>query len=148
MSTVSLAQIDDLTGIAPMVAAFHAQAGIDSDEASREAALMPLLEGIPHGALYIIGPRRAPVGYIALSFGYSIEMGGIDGMIDELFIREPVRGRGLATEALLKLLPALSQNGVRALHLEVDRADEAAQRLCARAGFRLRDQYALMTRKA
>jgi ribosomal protein S18 acetylase RimI-like enzyme len=80
------------------------------------------------------------------SFGYSVELGGIDGFVDEFFIRESVRGRGMGTEVLGKLLPALSQNGVRALHLEVARDNDAAQRLYTRAGFRMRDRYALMTR--
>ena len=33
-------------------------------EAARRAALIPLLEGSPHGAAYLIGPARAPIGYV------------------------------------------------------------------------------------
>ena len=51
-----------------MVAAFHAEAGIAQDDAGRRAALAPLLEGSPYGAVYLIGPARAPVGYLAVCF--------------------------------------------------------------------------------
>ena len=148
MSTLQLARPDDLPKLEALVAGYHAFEGIDSTPESRAAALMPLLEGTPLGVAYLIGPRVAPVGYIVISFGYSVELGGMDGFIDEFFIRERVRGRGMGSEVLLSLLPALEQHGLKALHLEVDRDNEAAQRLYARAGFKPRDKYHLMTRTA
>ena len=97
------------------------------------------------GLPILIGPKKSPVGYIAISFGFSLEMGGIDGFIDEFYIRANVRGRGMGSEVLESLLPALAQHGVKALHLEVSPGNRA-QKLYARAGFKLRDGYHLMTR--
>lgn len=147
MSLLHLAAINDLEKLLPLVASFHTHHGIEKSDDERIAALVPLLEGIPHGVAYLIGPRRAPVGYIVISFGYSVELGGIDAFVDEFFIRERVRGRGMGSEVLSTLLPALSQHGVKALHLEVATDNDRAQRLYQRAGFKLRDGYALMTRK-
>ena len=113
---------------------------------ARAAGLHPLLDGIPHGAAYLIGPPRAPIGYVVVTFGWSIEFGGMDGFIDEIFIRPGVRGRGIATEVLLALPRALADAGVKALHLEVGTENAVAQRLYGRAGFRLREGYHLMTR--
>ena len=148
MSTLQLARPDDLPKLEPLVAAYHQFEGIETTPEHRAAALMPLLEGTPHGVAYLIGPRVAPVGYIVISFGYSVELGGMDGFIDEFFIRERVRGRGMGSEVLLSLLPALEQNGIKALHLEIDRDNDAAQRLYRRAGFKPREKYHLMTRTA
>lgn len=148
MSTLHLARSDDLDRLEPMVAAYHAHERIDTTEAARRAALVALLDGTPHGVAYLIGPRRAPVGYIVISFGYSVALGGIDGFIDEFFIRERVRGRGMGSEVLHTLFPALSEHGVKALHLEVDRDNTRARRLYERAGFRLREHYHVMTRTA
>ncbi len=136
---------DDLARLLPLVAAFHETQAIDSTENTRQAALSPLLAGTPHGAAYLIGPRNSPVGYIVVSFGYSVEMGGIDGFIDEFYIRSNVRGRGMGGEVLAALMPALAQHGVKALHLEVS-PDSRAKKLYHRAGFHLRDGYHLMTR--
>lgn len=146
-AALHLAKLDDLNKLEPMVAGYHSFEGIDSTEENRRAALTPLLEGTPHGIVYLIGIRRAPVGYIAISFGYSVELGGIDGFIDEFFIRENVRGRGMGTEVLTSLLPALGEHGVKALHLEVSPKNADAQRVYARAGFHLRDGYCLMTKR-
>lgn len=104
------------------------------------------LDGSPHGAIYTIGPGRAPVGYVVITFGWSIEFGGLDGFVDEIYIRPTVRGRGIATEVLLTLPQALAQAGMRALHLEVDRDNPSAQKLYAKTGFKPRDRYMLMTR--
>lgn len=148
MSTLQLARPEDIDKLEPLVAAYHAFENIDSNEAARRDALLPLLEGTPHGVAYLVGPRVAPVGYIVICFGYSLELGGIDGFIDEFFIRERVRGRGIGREVLMSLLPALESHGVKALHLEVGRDNTRARKLYTRAGFRPREGYYLMTRRA
>lgn len=145
-ASLHLATPDDLDQLEPLVAAYHGFEGIQSTSEHRLRALGPLLNGTPHGVAYLIGMRRAPVGYIVVSFGYSVELGGIDGFIDEFFIRQNVRGRGMGSEVLAKLMPALGQHGVKALHLEVNPGNARAQRIYTRAGFRLRDGYHLMTR--
>lgn len=146
MTQLHLCTPNDLPRLLPLVAAFHAEHGLDLDDAHREAALTPLLEGSPLGAAWLLGPARAPVGYVVISFGWAIEFGGMEGIIDELYIRPAVRGRGLATEALTDLMAALRDAGLKALHLKVDREDANAHRLYTRAGFAVRDRVTLMTR--
>ena len=141
-----LASPDDLAKLLPMVAAFHGERGQEGDEAQRQAALGPLLDGSPHGAVWLIGPRKAPVGYVAVTFGWSIAEGGLEGTVEELFIRPAVRRRGMGSEALSDIAKALKANGVRTLHLEVDRSDETVQRFCARARFGARDGQLRMSR--
>ncbi|MDU8945668.1 GNAT family N-acetyltransferase [Ovoidimarina sediminis] len=145
-AALHLAGPEDLGALLPMVTACHDYEDIESDDARREAALAPLLEGSPLGCVYLVGPRRAPVGYIVITFGWSVEFGGMEGFIDEFFIRENVRGRGMGSEVLLKLIPQLESAGLMALHLEASQDRPRLQKLYARAGFRLRDGYALMTR--
>ena len=146
MNLLHLAGSDDIARLLPLVEGFHTHHDIALSDAERRAALAPLLAGSPHGMIYLIGPRNAPVGYIVITLGYSIELGGIEGFIDEFFIREKVRGRGMGSETLSKLLPALKNHGVKALHLEVARDNGRAQSLYRRAGFEPRETYMLMTR--
>lgn len=146
-AALTLAGPDHMEKLLPLVAAFHAEEGIAQDDSTRYAALEPLLAGIPHGSVYLIGPPRAPIGYIVVTFGWSVEFGGLDGFIDEIFVRPGVRGRGIATEVLLALPRALAAAGLRALHLEVDTGNPHAQALYKRTGFALREGYHLMTRR-
>lgn len=145
-AALHLAKPEDLDRLTALVAAFHGEHDITLSHEQRHAGLAPLLDGIPHGAAYLIGPTRAPIGYVIITFGWSVEFGGMDGFIDELYIRPPVRGRGVATEVLLALPKALGDAGVKALHLEVERDNATAQKLYARSGFKPRDRYMLMTK--
>jgi len=146
-AALHLAKAADLPRLQTLVAAFHATEGIEQSEEACAKALLPLLEGSPHGAAYLVGPRQGPVGYIIVSFGYSVKLGGIDGTIDEFYIRKSVRGRGMGAEVLRALMPALADYGVTALHLEVGRENLDAKRLYTRLGFEARENHHLMTRR-
>lgn len=147
MTALHLAQMDDLPRLLPLVAAFHDEMGIKSDEAMRQAALTPLLEGSPHGAAWLIGPARAPIGYIVVCFGWSLEFGGMDGFVDELYVRPGVRGRGIGSDVVSNIGTTLAQSGLKALHLEARRDDTRVQDIYTRALFRARPDYVLMTRR-
>tara|TARA_R110002110_G_scaffold21167_3_gene84444 strand:+ start:2431 stop:2880 length:450 start_codon:yes stop_codon:yes gene_type:complete len=146
-ASLTLAKPEHLDRLVALVGAFHTEEGIDLTEDDRRAGVAPLLDGIPYGAAYLIGPPRAPIGYIVICFSWSVEFGGLDAIIDELYIRPGVRGRGIASEALIALPRALAGGGLRAIHLEVDRTNAAAQKLYLRAGFQARENYMFMSRK-
>jgi ribosomal protein S18 acetylase RimI-like enzyme len=145
-AALTLGKPEHLAQLLPLCEAFHAEESIASTDETRAAALSPLLEGSPYGAVYIIGPVRAPIGYVVICFGWSVEFGGLDAIVDEIYVRPNVRGRGIATEALTKLPKALGAFGLRAIHLEVSRENEAAVKLYQRAGFTARDHYMFMSR--
>ena len=93
-AALRLARPEDLDRLMGLVTAFHSETDIAQDMDQTRTALAPLLEGIPHGCVYLIGPGRAPLGYIVLTFGWSVEFGGMDAFVDEIYIRPAVRGRG------------------------------------------------------
>jgi len=147
MTALTLARPDDLERLASLVADFHEESGIAQQDETRRAALVPLLEGSPHGAAYLIGPARAPIGYVILSFGWSMEFAGMDGFVDEIYIRRAVRGRGIGSEVLSTLPKALAGVGLRALHLEVRRDNHRARGFYEKLRFLPREDYMLMTRE-
>ena len=136
MSMLHIAGPDDLERLLPMVAGFQDHIGQPRNAEALEQALSPLLEGTPLGVVYLIGPRRAPVGYIALSFGWSIGFGGLEARISQFWVRTAVRGRGMGGDVLLALVPALAKHGLAAISLELPESDVRAQNLYLRRGFR------------
>lgn len=153
-STLHLARPDDLTALLPMAAALHADRGAPDDPAHLTAALAPLLDGAPHGAVWLVGPRRAPVGFVTVSFGWSLDFGGMIATVEGIFVRPTVRGRGIASEALNLLAGRLREAGVHAILAETD-ADAGtdaggtpppAARLWARSGFQRRPARQRMVR--
>lgn len=146
MNLLTLAGQEDIPRLLPLVAAFHAHHQIDQADETRRAVLEQMVSDDIHAAIWLIGPPRAPVGYIAIAFGFSIELGGRDAFIDEFFVRPAVRGRGMGSQTLQLLLPLLSDMGVKAVHMEVQRDNADAARLYQRCGFQPRDNNHLMTR--
>lgn len=132
--------------LVPMIAAFHAEEGIDTDAPHITRAIAPLLAGSPHGEVFLAGPRRAPAGYALVCYGWSIEYGGLDAYLDELYLRPAVRGRGIGGDVLQSLSHYLAEKGAGALALEVDYDNEAAIRTYERSGFQARGRYGLMVR--
>ena len=97
------------------------------------------------GGVWLIRSGASAVGYVVLTLGYSIEFRGRDAFLDELYLRPEARGRGAGRKALEFVEGVCRSLGVRALHLEVERANAGAQALYRKAGFVDPDRY-LMTK--
>jgi GNAT superfamily N-acetyltransferase len=59
------------------------------------------------------GARPEAVGYIVVTLGYSMEYGGRDAFVDDLFLAAAHRGRGLGTAALAQARAYCVAQGVR-----------------------------------
>lgn len=142
-----LAAPTDLETLLPLVAAYHRFEGIRHTPESTRAALRPLLEDPALGRVWLIEEDGAVAGYIALCFGYSIEFGGRDAFVDELYLLESCRGRGLGKAALDAAAREATALGVVALHLEVGTENAKARKLYEAAGFVPRSGFALLSRR-
>jgi ribosomal protein S18 acetylase RimI-like enzyme len=136
------AQLDRLL---PLVRDYHAFEEIERTDDERRKALAPLLGENPLGRIWLILEGGEPVGYIALCFGYSIEFGGRDAFVDEFFLAEAARGRGLGRQVLAEVRKSAAHHGIVALHLEVARSNTRARRFYEDLGFAARDRYHLMS---
>jgi ribosomal protein S18 acetylase RimI-like enzyme len=76
------------------------------------------------------------IGYIILTLGFSIEHGGRDGFIDELYVVPEMRGLGLAKRMMQIAEEAARALGVNTLHLEVENRNKAAQAVYRKSGWR------------
>lgn len=144
----------DIDRLTPLVEAYHAFEGIELAPEARRAGLLRLLSEPALGAVWFILPGAAraeaaapPIGYVALCLGYSIEFAGIDAFVDELFLVEPARGRGLGGRVLDLLAREAARLEIRALHLEVDRENARARRLYGAKGYEPRERFMLMSRR-
>lgn len=139
----SIRHIDELM---PLVRAYHEFEGVSQDDETRRKAISTLLLAPELGPVWLIYDAGRLAGYIAICLGYSIEFGGRDGFVDEFFLLEDFRGKGTGRKVLALVIERLKADDVKALHLEVGKANRRAQVLYTSAGFVLRDQYHLMSR--
>lgn len=145
-TTLHTAGAAHMMSLLPMVEAFYALERIPFDAARSRAALAPLLGASELGRVYLIDVDGEPGGYCVVCFGYSLEFGGRDAFIDEIFLEETYRGKGIGRVVLDRVAEEARATGIKALHLEVERNNAPAQKLYDRAGFEKRVKYFLMTR--
>jgi GNAT superfamily N-acetyltransferase len=138
----TLADIDLLLG---WMQQLYATDHIVYDEQSARRALEELIGDSSLGQALLLVRDGEPVGYMILTLGFSLEFGGRDAFIDELFVAPEHRGQGIGRQALSWAADACRALGARALHLEVDHGNSGAQRLYRAEGFVDHDRY-LMTR--
>ncbi len=93
--------------------------------------------------LILVGSELA--GYVILTLGYSFEYRGREAFVDELYVEEKFRGVGVGRRTMEFVEERARESGVNAIHLEVDRGNDAALGLYRRIGYLDHDRY-LMTK--
>ena len=114
---------------------FYAESGFPLDRARAAMAFSELLGDERLGQVWILEADSEPAGYFVLTFGFSMEFGGRNAFVDDLFVRRAHRGRGFGRRAIEQARATCEESGVRALHLQVDRSNPTAQALYRNAGF-------------
>jgi GNAT superfamily N-acetyltransferase len=125
---------DDIEPLLDLAKRFHGEEGRGL-EAAGEAALRGIVSGEPLARCWIVRRADRPVGYLVLTLGFSVEYGGRDGFIDDLYLVESERGHGVGAALLEFAIGAAREFGIRTLHLEVDPLNEPASRLYRSRGF-------------
>jgi diamine N-acetyltransferase len=111
------------------------------EEEVRES-IRELLGNPSAGRIFLICDADTCIGYLVLSFDFSLEYGGRNAWIDELFVRSDFRGKGIGSNVLDFAVQAARECGAKVLHLEVNRGNPAID-LYRRHGFEDHDRYLL-----
>src|SRR6476660_2678722 len=75
------------------------------------------------------------VGYLILTFVFSFEFGGTIAFVDELYVSDRARGKGIGKETVAFVKTEAKIHDVKMLYLEVEHHNTLAQNLYASAGF-------------
>ncbi|WP_242033238.1 GNAT family N-acetyltransferase [Coleofasciculus sp. FACHB-129] len=140
-----LAEKSDSETLVEFIREFYKFEHLNFDESIVRKALAKILHDDSLGRVWLIQHDDKAIGYIVLTFGYSLEFRGRDAFIDELYIRESYRGQGVGMSLIQFIESVCPSLGIQALHLEVERKNTAAQNLYRKVGFKDHDRY-LMTK--
>lgn len=114
------------------------------EDAAATTAIAELLREPSLGCIWTICDECESVGYIVMTFDFSLEYRGRGAWVDELFVRRPYRGKGIGSRALEFFAHEAGQLGVTVVHLEVNHGNPAIE-LYRRLGFQDHRRY-LMTK--
>lgn len=128
---VVLAGSQDFDVLVALIREFYAVDGHVYDPARVRASLPALLESDRYGAVWKVGDPA--VGYVIMTWGYSLESGGREALVDEFYLRE--RGRGLGTAVMQQVLEDCRGRGFTRVFLETERANTRVRGFYQRLGF-------------
>jgi GNAT superfamily N-acetyltransferase len=141
-----LATLADVDLVVLLMSEFYQESNFELEPVRGRAAIHGLVADASRGRLWLIEQDGQTAGYVALTFGWSLEYLGRDAFIDDLYLRAPFRGQGLGTRVMERVEAEARAHGVQALHLEVGRDNHAGKALYFRSGFRDNDRQLLSKR--
>lgn len=139
--TFKIAETSDNEILVELIREFCEVDGHPFDDGTIRKASGKILNDDSLGRVWLIQHGGEAKGYIVLTFGYSLEYRGRDAFIDEFYIRESDRRQGIGKKAIQfieKVCPSLE---IKAVHLEVERKNIAAQSFYRQMGFKDQERY-------
>src|SRR5579859_1792391 len=83
-----------------LIRAYYRFDHIRFDRRTIAPALAKLLRRPTLGRVWIMRAGTRPAGYLVLTYNFDLEFGGLEGLVTDLFVDAPYRGRGLGRCAL------------------------------------------------
>lgn len=126
---------DEQTLIA-LMQAFYAEDDLVFTETKARMSIRGLLADLSLGQIFLLKTAEMAVGYLVLTFGYSLEFHGRFVLLDELYLSPVLRGQGQGKLALAFAESWARQQGVTALRLEVNHTNLHAKSVYLKSGFK------------
>ncbi len=95
------------------------------------------------GKAWLIYSEDKLVGYVILTFVFSFEYQGRIAFIDELYLKESARGRGIGAKTLQFIKEQIPKLSLKLLYLEVEHHNENAQKLYLANDFEIHNRKLL-----
>ena len=129
MTTFKPLEIADIEIITQMMQDFYAIDNYPMDVEVAKTLFQEFISNEHLGKSWLMYSKNEIVGYIILTFIFSFEYGGKIAFVDELFIKETARGKGIGKEAIQFIQREVPKLSLKLLYLEVEPHNENAQKL-------------------
>ncbi len=129
MTTYNPISISDIENIIQLMGEFYRIDNYPFDiEISREL-FNQFLTDENLGKAWLILYQNEIVGYVILTYVFSFEYQGKIAFLDELYIRENARGKGIGKETIAFIQQEAAKLSLKIIYLEVETHNDAAQKL-------------------
>ena len=131
------ATADDLTSLLPLVRDFYEIDHHPYDESRVVDALRPLLADDTFGQVWVVDESGSLGGYSVVTWGYSLESGGRECILDEIYVAS--QSAGVGSELLTATLEGARLFGARSMFLETEAHNSRVRGFYLRHGFEIDD---------
>lgn len=129
------AETSNIPVVLGMMAEFNAIDNYPFDEKLTQDNLQSFVTSPSAGRLWIICCDEVVAGYMVLAFGFSFEYKGRDAFIDEIYLKQEFRNKGIGKSAMSFIEQQAKALGIKTLHLEVERHNTGANKIYIDRGF-------------
>ena len=129
--TLNRAEPGDLDPLLTLIQEFYTIDHHDYDEALLKNSLPGLLDSDEFGLVWKLGSPAE--GYAVVTWGYSLESGGREALIDEIYLRE--RSTGSGSRLMSYILEDCRHRGIVRVFLETESHNVRVREFYRRAGF-------------
>ncbi len=134
MVTIRQANHSDEKEILELLRMYCEEANTPLSDDHLLAGLKPLLEENQHGVVLVAETEKI-IGYSILTWGWGIESGGQEALVDEMLIAPAERGKGIGEKLLQATVERATQQGVKVIFLETEKENPRSRNLYGRVGF-------------
>ena len=141
------ATLEDIPVLVSMMPGVYGYEGEIPVVAGWTTAVAELIRTSSLGKLWMIHWQSQPIGYVAITFGFTLEFYGRTATIDELFVASQYRSHGIGGQAIEFVEAYVRSIGTRSLMLEVDIANTRGQRFYEARGFQYYPHMHIMNKQ-
>lgn len=130
----------DHAAVLALIAEYYAHDGLTFDEHGMAPGLAELLRTPELGRVLLIEHQGQVAGYLIATFGFDLEFGGRLATVTDVYLRPAARRLHLGSAVFAALERLCLEAGVRALELQPERHNTAAQAFYRHLGFEVLDR--------
>jgi ribosomal protein S18 acetylase RimI-like enzyme len=134
MHSITDATLEDIGALTDQIAHYYAHDGIPFDASRVSGALMDMMRA-DRGRAWLLRMDGILAGYAVVVWSYSIEYGGVEAVLDELYLEPEARGTGLGRIVVEHIVREAQNAGAIVMRLETERENTAARAFYKRLGF-------------
>ena len=129
----------DLEALLWLLTNFSEEAGTNFGREHLLAGLEPLLSNQGLGLVFVAELDIVLVGYAVIGWGWGIESGGKEALIDEVFVLKNHRNQGIGAKMLSEVMTQLERHNTKAVFLETEAQNPNSRKLYQNLGFETED---------
>jgi GNAT superfamily N-acetyltransferase len=141
------ATLDDLATLRMLMPGVYDYEGEMPDVDRWVAAAADLIQHPDQGRIWMIHMDGQAIGYLAATYGFSLEFYGRGIVIDELFVGEAYRSQGIGRQAIEFIEDFARGQGLHSLTLDVDIANTRGQQFYQARGFQYYPHMHIMNKQ-
>ncbi len=135
---VHAATHENIPDLVEMMQEFYDESAFSLDRDAAVSSFKTLLDEPAFGAIWMCFDGKDATGYVVLTICFSMEYGGFEGCVDDLYVRPAARRKGVGNRLLESLLIECHDRNLESLQVEVAPYNGAAKALYEKIGLQIR----------